>query len=114
MNQKGEIQPIGGVNEKIEGMFDICSLFGLTGSQGVIIPHQNVKNLMLREDVVEAIRSEKFHVYAIKTVDEGIEILTGRKAGDKITCGIKKGQYIKDTVNFFVDKRLKELSSRPK
>lgn len=83
VNQKGEIQPIGGVNLKIEGFFDACKARGLTGKQGVIIPHQNVTDLMLREDVVEAIQKKQFHVYAIKTVDEGIEILTGVKAGKR-------------------------------
>ena len=113
MNQKGEIQPIGGVNQKIEGMFDVCSLFGLTGNQGVIIPHQNIRNLMLRQDVVEAIKERRFHVYAVQTVDEGMEILTGRKVGEKIIHGERKGQYRKNTVNFLVDKRLKELSDSP-
>lgn len=75
VNQFGEIQPIGGVNQKIEGFFDVCKERGLTGEQGVIIPHQNIQNLMLREDVVAACGEGKFHIYAIKTVDEGIEIL---------------------------------------
>jgi len=81
VNQKGEIQPIGGVNLKIEGFYDVCKSRGLTGKQGVIIPIQNIDDLMLREEVYEAIQKKKFHVYAIKTVDEGMEILTGIKAG---------------------------------
>ena len=81
LNQKGEIQPIGGVNEKIEGFFDVCRAKGLTGTQGVIIPHQNVQNLMLRRDVVEAVAEGKFHIYPVRTIDEGIEILTGVEAG---------------------------------
>jgi predicted ATP-dependent protease len=106
VNQKGEIQPIGGVNQKIEGMFDVCRVTGLTGNQGVMIPHQNIKNLMLREDVVEAIREEKFHVYAIKTIDQGIEILTGRASGERGP----DGSYPPDTVNYLVDRRLAALS----
>ena len=78
VNQMGEIQPIGGVNQKVEGFFDVCRVMGLTGEEGVIVPHQNVKNLMLRDDVVRAIKDGTFHVYAVKTIDEGIEILTGR------------------------------------
>ena len=80
VNQRGEIQPIGGVNEKIEGFFKVCKLKGLTGDQGAMIPHQNVKNLMLNEEVLEAIKKGEFHVYSVKTIDEGIEILTGIKA----------------------------------
>jgi ATP-dependent Lon protease len=83
VNQHGEIQPIGGVTLKIEGFYDVCKARGLTGSQGVLIPHQNVKDLMLRHDVVEAVRRNEFHVYSVTTVDEGIEILTGRPAGKR-------------------------------
>ncbi len=81
VNQKGEIQPIGGVNLKIEGFFDVCKFRGLTGNQGVLIPSQNVDDLMLREDVVAAVQQKKFHIYAISTIEEGIEILTGVRAG---------------------------------
>ena len=105
VNQMGEIQPIGGVYQKIEGMFDVCRLYGLTGDQGVMIPHQNVKNLMLREDVVEAIRQGRFHIYAVKTVDEGIEILTGQPAGVRGA----DGDYPTGTVSHLVDRRLQEL-----
>ena len=76
MNQFGEVQPVGGINEKIEGFFDICRKRGLTGNQGVIIPYQNVDNLMLREDIVEACRKGKFHIYAIKNIEQAIAILT--------------------------------------
>ncbi|MDA0733124.1 MAG: AAA family ATPase [Chloroflexi bacterium] len=106
VNQRGEIQPIGGVNQKIEGMFDVCRLAGLTGDQGVMIPHQNVKNLMLREDVVEAIRDGKFHVYAVSSIDEGIGILTGHEAGERQA----DGSYPDDSISHLVDKRLQELS----
>ncbi len=106
VNQRGEVQPIGGVNQKIEGMFDVCRLSGLTGDQGVMIPHQNVKNLMLRQDVVEAVKNKQFHIYAIKSVDEGIEILTGHPAGELQS----DGTYLPDTVNFLVDQRFRELN----
>ena len=105
VNQMGEIQPIGGVNQKVEGMFDVCRLFGLTGDQGVMIPHQNVKNLMLREDVVEAIKEGRFHIYAVKTVDEGAEILTGQPAGIRGP----DGSFPPGTINYLVDRRLREL-----
>lgn len=104
INQFGEIQPIGGVNEKIEGFFEVCKYNGLTGQQGVIIPRTNVVNLMLREDVVEAVENGKFSIYAIDTVDDGIELLTGVPAG-KIS---KKGLYPKGTVNFMVQQSLAE------
>ena len=82
VNQKGEIQAIGGVNEKIEGYYEICKVQGLTGNQGVMIPKQNVINLNLNDEVIQAVKDEKFHIYAVSTVDEGIEILTGVPAGD--------------------------------
>lgn len=105
VNQMGDIQPIGGVNQKIEGMFDVCRVFGLTGDQGVVIPHQNLRNLMLRDDVVDAIRENKFHVYAIKTIDEGLEILTDYPAGER---GVD-GTFPEGTVNHLVEQRLQEL-----
>ncbi len=107
INQKGEIQPIGGVNEKIEGFYDVCRAKGLTGTQGVIIPHQNVQNLMLRSDVVEAVRQGKFHIYPIKTIDEGIEILTGIEAG-KLK---EDGTFEEGTVNHLVDQELQRLAA---
>jgi len=108
VNQKGEVQAIGGVNEKIEGFFDICRLKegGLTGRQGVIIPASNVKDLMLRHDVVEAAAKGKFHVWAVGTIDEGMEILTGKKAGARDA----KGVFPKNTINALADARLKELA----
>ena len=87
VNQKGEIQPIGGVNEKIHGFYDICKMINLTGEQGVVIPKLNKKDLMLRQDVVKDIEAGKFHIYAIETIDEGIEILTGKKAGKQLADG---------------------------
>ncbi len=101
VNQKGEIQSIGGVNEKIEGFFEICKLRGLNGEHGVIIPHENVKNLNLSEDVVQAVKDKKFHVYAVSNIDEGIEILTGVPAGDKDIPG---------TVNYLVYQTLKKYA----
>jgi len=104
INQFGEIQPIGGVNEKIEGFFEVCKQSGLTGDQGVIIPRTNMINLMLKEEVIKAVEEGKFHVYAIDTVDDGIEILTGIKAGKPD----KNGKYKKGTVNAMVAEKLDE------
>jgi ATP-dependent Lon protease len=106
VNQKGEVQAIGGVNQKIEGFYDCCKRKGLTGNQGVMIPERNLKDLMLRKDVVEAAGNGEFHVYAVKTVDEGIEILTGRPAGEKKP----DGDYPDGTINFLVDCKLKLLA----
>ncbi|MBN2200013.1 MAG: AAA family ATPase [Candidatus Aminicenantes bacterium] len=106
LNQKGEIQPIGGVNEKIEGFYEVCKAKGLTGTQGVIIPHQNARNLMLRQDVVEAVAKGKFHVYPVKTVDEGFEILTGVEAGKRR----KDGSFEEGTAHFLVDRELQRLA----
>ncbi|RLB74848.1 MAG: ATP-dependent protease, partial [Deltaproteobacteria bacterium] len=106
VNQKGEIQAIGGVNEKIEGFYDCCKKLGFTGNQGVIIPEANVKDLMLRKDVVEDVKKGKFHIYPIKTIDEGIEILTDIKAGERQ----EDGSYPKGTINFLVDKKLRDLA----
>lgn len=106
VNQKGDIQAIGGLNQKVEGYFDVCQAKGLDGNQGVILPKENILDLMLRPDIVDATRKKKFHLYAISTVDEGIEILTGVKAGAPLPGdGFEKG-----TVNFLVDRRLRELA----
>lgn len=110
VNQTGEIQPIGGVNMKIEGFFDVCKVRGLTGDQGVIIPHQNVSGLMLRKDIIEAVEKEKFHIFAIKRIEEGIELLTGVKAGKRL----KSGKYEADSVFGRVDAKLLEYSKRVK
>ncbi len=104
INQFGEIQPIGGVNEKIEGFFEVCNHAGLTGDQGVIIPRTNVRNLMLKEEVVQAVEDGKFHIWAIDTVDDGIEILTGVKAGKRDA----KGKFEKGSVNAIVEEKLDE------
>ncbi|HON06397.1 MAG TPA: ATP-binding protein [bacterium] len=110
INQKGEVQPIGGVNEKIEGYYSICKIMGLTGNQGVIIPEKNSTHLMLKEEVVQAIQDGKFNVWAVKDVDEGIEILTGMPAG-KIQ---EDGTYPEGTVNYVVSQKLMELARRAK
>ena len=110
VNQKGEIQPIGGVNEKIEGFFDVCKARGLTGRQGVMIPHLNLNDLMLRKDVVQAVSEGKFHIYAVKTIDEGIEILTGVEAGERLD----NGQFKEGTANYLVDQKLRELGVKIK
>ncbi|NIR46895.1 AAA family ATPase [candidate division KSB1 bacterium] len=105
VNQNGEVQAIGGINEKIEGFYDVCNAKGLSGSQGVVIPQSNVQNLMLREDVVEAVKNGKFHVWPVKHVDEGIEILTGLDAGESDS----DGRYPKDTINERVRMRLRDF-----
>jgi lon-related putative ATP-dependent protease len=106
VNQKGEVQAIGGVNEKIEGFFEVCQAKGLTGQQGVLIPESNVKHLMLKEEVVEAVQKGRFHIWPVKTVDEGIEVLTGVKAGQRK----EDGTFEEGTICNLVDKRLNELA----
>jgi lon-related putative ATP-dependent protease len=106
VNQKGEVQAIGGVNQKIEGFYDCCRSKGLTRRQGVLIPESNVKDLMLRKDVVEAVKKGEFHIYPVKSIDQGIEILTGTKAGERQAAGT----YPEGTVNFLVDQKLRELA----
>ncbi|MCB0033411.1 MAG: AAA family ATPase, partial [Anaerolineales bacterium] len=108
VNQHGEVQAIGGVNEKIEGFFDICQNRGLTGEQGVLIPAANVKNLMLRQDVVAAAEAGEFHIYSVTTIDQGIEILTGVPAGE----ADEEGNYPEGTINERVVQRLKKLQEK--
>ena len=108
VNQHGDVQAIGGVNEKIEGFFDICFERGLTGDQGVLIPASNVKHLMLRHDVVAAIAAGQFHIYPIETIDQGIAILTGVEAGRRDAVGI----YPSDSINGRVEKRLVDFADR--
>ena len=110
VNQKGEVQAIGGVNEKIEGFYEVCKAKGLTGEQGVMIPDSNVQNLMLKEEVVDAVKEGKFNVYSVKTIDEGIEVLTGAKAGQWRA----DGTYEQGTVNYLVDKQLREMAEKLK
>lgn len=106
VNQHGIVQVIGGVNEKIEGFFDICAARGLSGEQAVVIPHDNVKHLMLRQDVVDAVAAGKFKIFAISHIDEAIELLTGRAAGPED----EDGHFARGTVNGLVDARLRELA----
>jgi lon-related putative ATP-dependent protease len=106
MDQNGEVQPVGGINEKIEGFFDLCRLTGFNGSQGVIMPTRNVKNLMLKKDVVEAVKEGKFFIYPIQRVDEGLEIITGMQVGELRD----DGTYPEGTINYLVVKRLAEIS----
>ena len=106
INQKGYIQPIGGVNEKIEGFYQTCKLRGFNGDQGVIIPVQNVRNLHLSDEIIDAVRKNKFHVYAVSTIDEGIEILTGVPAGKKD----RNGKFPLGTINYLAHEKLKKFS----
>ena len=105
VNQLGDIQPVGGINEKIAGFFAICSLMGLTGRQGVIIPRQNIKTLILPDKVLSAIEAGKFHIYPISTIDEGMEILTLRPSGKRNV----KGNFPPDTANHIIENRLRKL-----
>jgi predicted ATP-dependent protease len=110
VDQQGNVQPIGGVNEKIEGFFATCQHRGLTGEQGVIIPAQNVINLMLRADVRQAVEEGKFHIYPVRTIDEGIEILTGAPAGERQ----EDGSYPEDSVHGRASARLEEIAENLK
>jgi predicted ATP-dependent protease len=108
VNQKGEVQAVGGVQFKVEGFFDVCTARGLTGTQGVMIPRTNVNHIMLREDIVEAVRQGKFHLYAVSSIDEGIEVLTGVPAGQADA----QGAYPEGSVNALVDQRLTEFADK--
>ena len=108
VNQHGEVQAIGGVNEKIEGFFDVCRARGLTGDQGVLIPASNVKNLMLRREVVEAVAAGQFHIYPVANVDQGIEILAGVPAGQRDAGG----RFPAESINYRVERRLSDFADR--
>ena len=108
VNQKGEVQAIGGLNEKIEGFFEVCKAKGLDGSQGVLIPVSNIRNLMLKEEVVQAVEAGEFHIYPVSTIDEGMEVLTGQKAGERLD----NGQFEPDSINDRVQKRLATLAEK--
>jgi predicted ATP-dependent protease len=108
VNQKGEIQPIGGINQKIEGYFEVCRAKGLTGDQGVMMPSKNLKHLMLRDEVIDAVKEGKFHIWAVSSIDEGTQVLTGIEAGQKLA----DGSYPEGTVNYKVDKALKDMASK--
>jgi lon-related putative ATP-dependent protease len=111
VNQQGEIQPVGGINEKIEGFFDACRLRGLTGAQGVLIPEANVRHLMLRDDVVAAVRDEAFHVHAVRTVDEGLAILSKREAGEPGPDGAYPAGSFNDAVRQALAKNVERLKA---
>jgi predicted ATP-dependent protease len=108
VNQMGQVQAIGGVNEKIEGFFDICQTRGLTGQQGVLIPTANVKHLMLRQDVVQAVADGRFHIYPVAHVDEGLELLTGVPAGQ----ADDEGNYPEDSLNYLVMQQLDRFAEK--
>jgi lon-related putative ATP-dependent protease len=110
VNQNGEVQPIGGVNEKIEGYFEICRAKGLNGTHSVMIPESNVQNLMLKQEVLDAVKAGKFHIYSVKSIEEGIELLTGVPAGKRLP----NGAYEDGSVYGRVDKRLREMSETVK
>jgi predicted ATP-dependent protease len=105
VNQKGNIQPIGGVNEKIEGFFDVCHSRRITGRQGVIIPHQNVQDLLLRPEVIAAVKARRFHIYPIKTIGEGVAILTGVAGGKRLKRGFTPGSVFR-----LADEKLREMA----
>jgi predicted ATP-dependent protease len=105
VNQRGEVQPVGGVNRKIEGFFDACRLVGLNGEQGVMIPRRNLPQLMLRNDVVAAVREGRFHVWAVCSIEEGLEVLAGTPAGSRG----EDGSYPPDSVLGRVDVELQRL-----
>jgi lon-related putative ATP-dependent protease len=108
VNQKGEIQPIGGINQKIEGFFEVCRAKGLTGDQGVMMPAKNLKHLMLRDEVIEAVKNGKFHIFAVSSIDEGIAVLTGIEAGRRKD----EGGYPEGTINYKVDRNLREMANK--
>nr|WP_263840773.1 S16 family serine protease [Salinibacter sp.] len=108
VNQRGVVQPIGGVNEKVEGFFDVCEARGLAGDQGVLIPAANTDNLMLRPDVVAAVEAGRFHVYPVETVDQGIARLTGMEAGTRD----EQGAFPDGTINARVEARLRTFADR--
>jgi len=110
VNQKGDVQAIGGVNEKIEGYYEVCKILGLTGKQGVVIPESNKKNLMLKDEVVQAIKDDEFHVYPVSTIDEGIEVLTGVEAGERKP----DGTWPEGSINYLVQKKVEELANKVK
>jgi len=106
VNQKGEVQAIGGANEKIEGFYAVCKARGLKGDEGILVPRSNIQHLMLNEEVVVAVKQGKFHIYPIESIDEGIELLTGVKAGERKS----DGSYELGSVHYRVDKRLTDMA----
>jgi predicted ATP-dependent protease len=107
VDQRGMIQPVGGINTKIEGFFKACQLKGLNGTQGMIIPKDNVKNLMLGDEILEAVRENMFHIYVVSTIEQGLQILTGKDPG-KISSD---GSFQPDTIHFLVNQKLRDYAS---
>ena len=110
VNQRGEVQAIGGATYKIEGFFDVCKAKGLTGDQGVIVPKDNIRNLVLREDVIQAVRDGLFTVYAVDTIEQGMEVLTGIPAGSLDGTG----QYPEGTLNHVIARNLEQMAAKAK
>jgi predicted ATP-dependent protease len=108
VNQAGDVQAIGGATHKVEGFFNVCKAKGLTGTQGVMLPKANIKNLVLEDQIVEAVRTGKFHIWAVSRIDQGIEILTGVPAGKQH----RTGKYTKGTVHYLVERRLREMARK--
>jgi predicted ATP-dependent protease len=108
VNQNGEIQAIGGINRKIEGFYDVCRHKGLTGDQGVLMPTSNLRNLMLRDDLVKAVEEAKFHIYAVQSIDEGIEVLTDVAAGARNI----EGKFPEGSINALVEEKLMHYAER--
>ena len=108
VNQAGEVQAIGGAAHKIEGFYDVCKTTGLTGSQGLMIPRDNLRNLVLKKEVIQAVRENEFHIYAVATIDEGIEVLTGSPAGERQ----EDGTYPEETVHYLIEKRLQDMAQK--
>jgi predicted ATP-dependent protease len=107
VSQQGDVQPIGGVNQKIEGFYDVCRIKGLTGKQGVLIPDQNVEDLMLRDEVIEAVANQRFHIYPVSSIEQGIEILTGVRAGKRDSSG----KFEPGSIFAKVDDRLRNMAT---
>jgi lon-related putative ATP-dependent protease len=110
VNQTGDVLPVGGISEKIDGFFSICRSFGLTGTQGVVIPGRNIQNVMLSRETLAAVNEGKFHIYPIRSIDEGLELLTGGKAGRRNA----KGEFPKSSINHLIEHRLKEMANQVK
>ena len=110
VNQTGDVQAIGGATEKVEGFFDLCKVTGLTNQQGVVVPRDNLKNLVLKDEVIDAVREGRFHIYGVSTIDEGIEVLTGVPAGEPQ----EDGRYPEGTVHQLVEQRLSDMARRAK
>ena len=110
MDQNGEVQPVGAINEKIEGFFDICSLVDSKKSHGIMISLSNVKHLMLKDEVLEAVKNKTFKIYAIESVNEGLEILTGKVSGTKDA----NGHFPKESINYLVEEKLKLFANKSK